>query len=283
MAEGKILQVIGPVVDVKFDYNEVPKLLNAISVAEPDHNINLMLEVVQDIGNNTVRCITLGSTDGLARGMAAKDTGRPITVPIGPQTLGRIFNLLGEPIDGNGPVPKPEMNNPIHRPSPTFEEQLPISVMLETGLKVLDLLAPIAKGGKVGLFGGAGVGKTVIVMELIRTIAVEHGGVSIFAGIGERTREGNELWLELNNSGVIKNSTLVFGQMNEPPGARLRVGLSALTMAEYFRDQENKDVLLFIDNVFQVCTGRVGGINSAWPHAVRCGLPAEPGHRGGTT
>ena len=249
MAEGQVLQIIGPSVDIRFPENQGPQLLNAIKINEKD--INLVLEVAQDIGNNTVRCIALGSTDGLVRGMRAIDTGSPITVPIGQQTLGRIFNLLGEPIDGKGALEHPEIRNPIHRASPNFEEQLPIENILETGLKVIDLLAPIPKGGKVGLFGGAGVGKTVIVMELIRTIATEHGGVSVFAGIGERTREGNELWLELNASGVIKNSALVFGQMNEPPGARLRIGLSALTMAEYFRDQERKDVLLFIDNVYR--------------------------------
>ena len=249
MAEGQILQIIGPSVDIRFPENQGPQLMNAIKVEEK--GINLTLEVAQDIGNNTVRCIALGSTDGLVRGMKAIDTGGPITVPIGRQTLGRIFNLLGEPIDGKGELEHPEIRNPIHRASPNFEEQLPIENILETGLKVIDLLAPIPKGGKVGLFGGAGVGKTVVVMELIRTIAAEHGGVSVFAGIGERTREGNELWLELNASGVIKNSALVFGQMNEPPGARLRIGLSALTMAEYFRDQERKDVLLFIDNVYR--------------------------------
>jgi len=249
MAEGQVLQIIGPSVDIRFPENQGPQLLNAIKINEKD--INLVLEVAQDIGNNTVRCIALGSTDGLVRGMKAIDTGSPITVPIGQQTLGRIFNLLGEPIDGKGALEHPEIRNPIHRASPNFEEQLPIENILETGLKVIDLLAPIPKGGKVGLFGGAGVGKTVIVMELIRTIATEHGGVAVFAGIGERTREGNELWLELNASGVIKNSALVFGQMNEPPGARLRIGLSALTMAEYFRDQERKDVLLFIDNVYR--------------------------------
>jgi len=249
MAEGQIIQIIGPSVDIRFPEGQGPQLLNAIKVQE--EGINLALEVAQDIGNSTVRCIALGPTDGLVRGMKANDTGGPITVPIGKQTLGRIFNLLGEPIDGRGGLEHPEMRNPIHRDSPNFEEQLPIENILETGLKVLDLLAPIPKGGKVGLFGGAGVGKTVIVMELIRTIATEHGGVSVFAGIGERTREGNELWLELNASGVIKNSALVFGQMNEPPGARLRIGLSALTMAEYFRDQERKDVLLFIDNVYR--------------------------------
>jgi F-type H+-transporting ATPase subunit beta len=251
MAEGHIIQVIGPTVDIRFPEGEGPQLLNALKVEDPEKGIDLTLEVAQDIGNNTVRCVALGSTDGLVRRMKVRDTGAPITVPIGPQVLGRIFNLLGETIDNQGPLPNPENRNPIHRPSPTFEEQLPITSILETGMKVIDLLAPIPRGGKVGLFGGAGVGKTVIVMELIRTIATEHGGVSVFAGIGERTREGNELWLELNASGVIKNSALVFGQMNEPPGARLRIGLSALTMAEYFRDQERKDVLIFIDNVFR--------------------------------
>lgn len=251
MAQGQIIQVIGPCVDIRFPENESPKLLNAIKIEYPDKAIDLTLEVSQDIGNSTVRCIALGSTDGLVRGMKAKDTGSSITVPIGEQTLGRIFNLLGEPIDGKGELANPAMRDSIHRPSPNFEEQLPIQSMLETGLKVIDLLAPIPRGGKVGLFGGAGVGKTVIVMELIRTIAIEHSGVSVFAGIGERTREGNELWLELNASGVVKSSALVFGQMNEPPGARLRVGLAALTMAEYFRDVQKKDVLLFIDNVFR--------------------------------
>ncbi|MFA6217947.1 MAG: F0F1 ATP synthase subunit beta [Candidatus Omnitrophota bacterium] len=251
MADGLVIQVIGPTVDLRFPENQVPKLLNAIKIVDAQKEINLTLEVAQDIGNNTVRCIALGSTDGLERGMSAHDTGSPITVPVGPQTLGRIFNLLGETIDGKGALPEPERRNPIHRTSPNFVEQLPISSILETGLKVIDLLAPIPKGGKVGLFGGAGVGKTVIVMELIRTIAKEHGGVSVFAGIGERTREGNELWLELNASGVVKNSSLVFGQMNESPGSRLRVGLSALTIAEYFRDEERKDVLIFIDNVYR--------------------------------
>ena len=251
MSIGEIIQVIGPTVDLRFPEGECPKLMNAVKIEDPERGINLTLEVEQDIGNNTVRCVALGATDGLVRGMKARDLGEPITVPIGQQTLGRIFNLLGEPIDGKGELPDPNMRGPIHRRSPNFEEQLPISTILETGLKVIDLLAPIPKGGKVGLFGGAGVGKTVIVMELIRTIATEHGGVSVFAGVGERTREGNELWLELNESGVIKNSALVFGQMNEPPGARLRVALSALTMAEYFRDKERKDVLIFIDNVYR--------------------------------
>ncbi len=251
MGTGEIIQVIGPSVDVRFKEKEVPQLLNALKVEDKEKNINLILEVAQDIGNSTVRCIALGSTEGLVRGIKVSDTGSPITVPIGKQTLGRIFNLLGEPIDGKGPVESPEMRNPIHRASPHFIERTPDTAILETGLKVIDLLAPIVRGGKVGLFGGAGVGKTVIVMELIRTIATEHGGVSVFAGIGERTREGNELWLDLNESGVVKNSVLVFGQMNEPPGARLRVGLSAMTMAEYFRDEKKKDVLLFIDNIFR--------------------------------
>lgn len=251
MAEGQIIQVIGPIVDIRYGENELPQLLNAIKIIYPQQKIDLTLEVAQDIGDNTVRCIALGPTEGLARGMKAFDTGFPISVPIGPETLGRIFNLLGQTIDGKKPLPESVRHNSIHRQSPSFIEQLPTSSILETGLKVIDLLAPIPKGSKVGLFGGAGVGKTVIVMELIRTIATEYGGVSVFAGIGERTREGNELWRELNDSGVIKNSCLVFGQMNEPPGSRLRVGLSALTIAEYFRDEERKDVLLFIDNVFR--------------------------------
>jgi F-type H+/Na+-transporting ATPase subunit beta len=250
MASGEIIQIVGPTVDVRFPEGEGPQLLNALKVVN-DGEVPLVLEVAQNIGNNTVRCIALGPTEGLVRGMKVLDTDSPITVPVGKQTLGRIFNLLGEPIDGKGPLPEPEHRNPIHRHAPTFQEQLPISSILETGLKVIDLLAPIPKGSKVGLFGGAGVGKTVIVMELIRTIAAEHGGFSVFAGVGERTREGNELWLELNASGVVNSSCLVFGQMNEPPGARLRVGLSALTIAEYFRDEEQKDVLIFIDNVFR--------------------------------
>ena len=251
MAIGEIIQVIGPSVDIKFPERELPKLLNAVKIEYPDKKIDLVLEVAQQIGNNTVRCIALGATDGLVRGMKARDLESPITVPVGDQTLGRIFNVLGEPIDNAGSVAEPEKRSPIHRDSPSFEEQLSISQMLETGLKVIDLLAPYPKGGKIGLFGGAGVGKTVIVMELIRTIATEHGGVSVFGGVGERTREGNELWLELKESGVINKTALVFGQMNEPPGARFRVGLSALTMAEHFRDEQRKDVLLFIDNIFR--------------------------------
>lgn len=251
MTYGEIVQVVGPSVDIRFPANQVPRILNAVKIEYPDKGIDLTLEVAQHIGNDTVRCIALASTDGLVRGMKAKDLGVPISVPVGEQTLGRIFNLLGAPIDEKGPIPHPEKKSPIHREPPSFGEQLPVSSILETGLKVIDLLAPYPKGGKIGLFGGAGVGKTVIVMELIRNIATEHGGVSVFGGVGERTREGNELWLELNASGVIKKTALVFGQMNEPPGARLRVGLSALTMAEYFRDEEGMDVLLFIDNIFR--------------------------------
>jgi F-type H+-transporting ATPase subunit beta len=251
MAFGEILQVIGPSIDIKFGHDELPGLLNAVKVEYPDKKIDLTLEVAQQIGNNTVRCIALGSTDGLVRGMKARDTGSPVCVPVGPQTLGRIFNVLGQTIDGNGRLADENKTLPIHRDAPSFEEQLAITQILSTGIKVLDLLAPLPKGGKIGLFGGAGVGKTVVVMELIRTIATEHGGVSVFAGVGERTREGNELYLELKESGVMEKTALVFGQMNEPPGARFRVGLSALTMAEYFRDQERKDVLLFIDNVFR--------------------------------
>lgn len=251
MADGKILQIIGPVVDIVFPEREVPEILNAVKIEDAKKGIDLTLEVEQLIGNNTARCIALGATDGLSRGMKAKDLGQPISVPVGEQTLGRMFNLLGNPIDEKGAVANPEKRSVIHKRPPSFEEQLPVSTMLETGLKVIDLLAPYPKGGKIGLFGGAGVGKTVIVMELIRTIATEHGGVSIFGGVGERTREGNELYLELIKSGVIKKTALVFGEMNEPPGARFRVGLSALTMAEYFRDEEGKDVLLFIDNIYR--------------------------------
>ncbi len=252
MAIGEIIQVIGPIVDIRFpEEEEIPQLLNAVKIEDAQRNINLVLEVAQIIGNNTVRCIALAPTDGLVRGMKATDLENPVSVPVGDQTLGRMFNILGETIDGKGPVPHPEKKYPIHRDSPNFQEQLPITSMLKTGLKVIDLLAPFPKGGKIGLFGGAGVGKTVLVMELIRNIAQEQGGVSMFAGIGERSREGNELWLELNASGVSQKTALVFGQMNEPPGARLRIGLSALTMAEYFRDEERKDVLLFIDNIYR--------------------------------
>jgi F-type H+-transporting ATPase subunit beta len=251
MAEGDILQVIGPVVDIRFAEAETPEIYSAIKVEDAEKKIDLTLEVEQLIGNNTARCISMGPTDGLARGMKARSLDIPIKVPVGDETLGRIFNLLGETIDGMGPLRHPENRNSIHREPPSFQEQLPVSAMLETGIKVIDLLAPYPKGGKIGLFGGAGVGKTVIVMELIHTIAARHAGVSVFGGIGERTREGNDLWLELNKSGVLKKTALVFGQMNESPGARFRVGLSALTIAEYFRDEEGMDVLLFIDNIYR--------------------------------
>ena len=249
--DGKIVQVIGPSVDIRFPADQLPNILNAIRIEDEEKKIHLTLEVAQHVGNNTVRCIALDSTDGLVRGMKALDTGGPITVPVGKQTLGRIFNLLGEPLDERGPLAEPKKRAPIHRAPPSFEDQLPVKTVFETGIKVIDLLAPYPKGGKVGLFGGAGVGKTVILQELIRNIATEHGGVSAFAGVGERTREGNDLWLELNASGVVNKTALVFGQMNEPPGARLRVALSALTMAEHFRDEEGQDVLLFIDNIFR--------------------------------
>ena len=251
MAEGTVVQVIGPSVDIEFPNEALPKMASAITIEEPSRGIRLTLEVAQHVGNNVVRCIALASTEGLSRGMKAKDLGRPISVPVGPQVLGRIFNLLGDPIDEKKALPEPERRSPIHRSPPSFNEQVPVNTILETGIKVIDLLAPYVKGGKVGMFGGAGVGKTVILMELIRNIATEHGGVSVFGGVGERTREGNDLWLELNESGVVKKTALVFGQMNEPPGARLRVALSALTMAEYFRDEEGRDVLLFIDNIFR--------------------------------
>ncbi|MDD5440096.1 MAG: F0F1 ATP synthase subunit beta [Candidatus Omnitrophica bacterium] len=251
MTDGEIIQVIGPVVDVRFPDGEVPEILYALKVEDPERHITLTLEVENLIGNNTARCISFGPTDGLKRKMKVRNTGEPVSVPVGEQTLGRIFDLLGNAIDGKGPVPHPEQRAPIHKRPPSFEEQIPVSSMLETGIKVIDLLAPYPRGGKIGLFGGAGVGKTVIVMELIRNIAAEHGGVSIFGGVGERTREGNELWREITESGVIKNTGLVFGQMSEPPGARFRVGLSALTLAEYFRDEKGMDVLLFIDNIYR--------------------------------
>ena len=248
---GEIVQVIGPSVDIRFPAGRLPSLLNAIRIEDEEQKIHLTLEVAQHIGNNTVRCIALDATDGLVRGMRALDTGGVITVPVGKQTLGRIFNLLGKPLDERGDVAEPKQRAPIHRAPPSFDDQLPVRTIFETGIKVIDLLAPYPKGGKVGLFGGAGVGKTVVLMELIRNIATEHGGVSVFAGVGERTREGNDLWLELNGSGVVNKTALVFGQMNEPPGARLRVALSALTMAEHFRDEEGQDVLLFVDNIFR--------------------------------
>ncbi|MGH7545507.1 MAG: F0F1 ATP synthase subunit beta [Gemmatimonadota bacterium] len=251
---GKIVQVIGPVVDVEFDPEHLPEILNAIRIEREGEDggaaIHLTCEVQQHIGRNQVRTVAMDSTDGLVRGMQVIDTGGPITVPVGDAPLGRILNVLGEPVDEQGPVEAKE-RWPIHRPAPQLQDLDPKTQIFETGIKVIDLLAPYVKGGKTGLFGGAGVGKTVIIMELIHNIAMEHGGRSVFAGVGERTREGNDLWLEMKESGVLRSTALVYGQMNEPPGARLRVGLSALTVAEYFRDVERQDVLLFIDNIFR--------------------------------
>lgn len=251
MIEGKIRQVIGPVIDIEFPENQLPGILNAVKVVDKENNINLVAEVAIHLGDNLVRCIALSSTEGLVRGMTAFDTGEQITVPVGPETLGRIFNVLGDPIDHGPEIPAHIKRRPIHCPPPTLEEQESSSQQFETGIKVIDLLCPFLKGGKVGLFGGAGVGKSVIVMELIHAIATHHGGFSVFCGVGERTREGNDLWLEMKESGVFPKTCLVFGQMNEPPGARMRVALTGLTMAEYFRDTEHQDVLLFVDNIFR--------------------------------
>lgn len=245
---GTVVQIIGAVLDIKFPPNSLPNLLNAIEI--DNNGQKLVVEVAQHIGDDVVRCIAMGSSDGLVRGMKAVDTGHSITVPVGKETLGRIFNLLGEPVD-NLPPPETEERWEIHRQPPTYEEQAASNQVLETGIKVVDLIAPYLKGGKIGLFGGAGVGKTVLIMELINNVAKQHGGLSVFTGVGERTREGNDLYNEMKESGVINKTALVYGQMNEPPGARMRVGLSGLTMAEYFRDREGQDVLLFIDNIFR--------------------------------
>lgn len=250
MGKGKIRQIIGPTIDIEFPPEQLPNILNAIVIADEARGINVTAEVSMDLGDNKVRCIALSSTEGLTREMEAIDTGKPITVPVGKDTLGRIFNILGQPIDQLEPIDPSTPTMPIHCSPPKFEDQETTTQIFETGIKVLDLICPIPKGGKVGLFGGAGVGKSVIVMELIRNISTEHGGFSVFCGIGERTREGNDLWLEMRESGVLSKTCLVFGQMNEPPGARLRVGLTGLTMAEYYRDQ-HQDVLLFIDNIFR--------------------------------
>lgn len=249
MNKGKIKQIIGPVLDVEFEEGKLPAIYNAISVTREDGS-TLISEVHQHLGENMVRSVAMDSTDGLTRGMDAVDTGAPISVPVGPETLGRLINVIGEPIDEMGPI-ETKIKYPIHRPAPKLVELTTSDEVLETGIKVIDLLEPYSKGGKTGLFGGAGVGKTVLIMELIRNIATEHGGYSVFAGVGERTREGNDLWLEMKESGVIDKTALIFGQMNEPPGARQRVGLTGLTTAEYFRDEEGKDVLLFIDNIFR--------------------------------
>ena len=245
---GKVVQVIGPVLDIRFQDGQLPELLSAIEIQSGDRKI--VAEVAQHIGDNVARCVSMNATDGMVRGLEAVDTGGPITVPVGDKCLGRIFNLLGQPIDEK-PAPEGVERWPIHRQPPSFEEQETSTEILETGIKVVDLIAPYAKGGKIGLFGGAGVGKTVLIMELINNVAKQHGGLSVFAGVGERTREGNDLYNEMQESGVINKTALVYGQMNEPPGARMRVALSGLTMAEYFRDRENQDVLLFIDNIFR--------------------------------
>lgn len=246
--KGKVIQVTGPVLDIRFAEGELPELNIAIELSVGERK--LVAEVAQQIGDDVVRCIAMSSTDGLARGAEAVDTGAPISVPVGDGCLGRVFNLLGEPVD-NMPEPETQERWSIHRPAPSFEEQVPAQEIFETGIKVVDLICPYAKGGKIGLFGGAGVGKTVLIMELIHNVATAHGGISVFTGVGERTREGNDLYGEMKESGVLDKTALVYGQMNEPPGARMRVGLSGLTMAEYFRDVKNQDVLLFIDNIFR--------------------------------
>ena len=250
---GRVIQVIGPVVDVEFLPEQLPAIFNAVSIEDESVGVKVKIiaEVMQHLGDSTVRCVAMSSTDGLTRGMQAIDTGSPIKVPVGQGTLGRIFNVLGETVDNDPRPVEADDCWPIHRPAPKLEDQTTSTEILETGIKVVDLIAPYSRGGKIGLFGGAGVGKTVIIMELIRNIATEHGGVSVFGGVGERTREGNDLWTEMKESGVIEKTALVYGQMNEPPGARMRVGLSALTMAEYFRDVQGQDVLLFIDNIFR--------------------------------
>ncbi|WP_019878422.1 F0F1 ATP synthase subunit beta [Succinispira mobilis] len=253
MNTGKIVQVIGPVVDIEFPPEQLPAIYNAVKIEgqNGDIKVNVTAEVMQHIGDNTVRAVAMSSTDGLVRGMQAVDSGLPIQVPVGKGVLGRIFNVLGETVDNDDTKVVADEYWPIHRPAPAFDQQATTTRILETGIKVVDLIAPYALGGKIGLFGGAGVGKTVIIMELINNIATAHGGFSVFAGVGERTREGNDLWCEMKESGVISKTALVYGQMNEPPGARMRVGLTGLTMAEYFRDREGQDVLLFIDNIFR--------------------------------
>jgi len=247
---GRITQIIGPVVDVEFDVESLPDIYTALKVADEEHSRNIVVEVAQHLGENRVRCVAMSSTDGLRRGLPVRNTGKPISVPVGHETLNRIMNVIGEPIDEQGPI-QATATHPIHRDAPGFAEQETTTEMLETGIKVIDLLQPMPKGGKIGLFGGAGVGKTVVMKELIASIAREHGGCSVVAGVGERTREGNDLWLEMMEAGVLEKTALIYGQMNEPPGARLRVGLTAMTVAEYFRDEHGMDVLLFIDNIFR--------------------------------
>jgi len=250
MAKGRVVHVVGPVVDVEFYGDDLPTLHSALSIRHEERGIDLILEVEEHLGDDVVRCVAMSSTRGLSRGIDVEDTGRPISIPVGEESLGRVVNLLGEPIDGEGPLESIRFE-PIHKSAPPFDQQVPAIEFYETGIKCVDLLAPFPRGGKIGLFGGAGVGKTLLIMELIRNITTEHGGHAVFAGVGERSREGNDLWLEMKDSGVLKNTVLVFGQMNEPPGARLRVALSALTHAEYFRDIMRQDVLLFVDNIFR--------------------------------
>jgi len=272
MSMGKVTQVISAVVDVEFEPGQLPSIHNALELSNPsidDKEWNLVLEVAQHLGENTVRCVAMDSTDGLVRGMPVRDTGGVISIPVGKEVLGRIINVVGRPVDEMGPVTTSK-RYPIHRPKPDFTDQDTRVQALETGVKVIDLLEPYARGGKIGLFGGAGVGKTVIIMEMIHNIAVHHGGYSVFGGVGERTREGNDLWIEMKESGVIEKAALVYGQMNEPPGARARVGLSALTVAEYFRDEEGQDVLLFIDNIFRFtqANSEVSALLGRMPSAV---------------
>src|SRR5579875_964943 len=269
--QGQITQVLGNVVDIQFG-DKLPAIFNALRVSNPalgDKPGNLVLEVAQHLGENTVRCIAMDSTEGLVRGMTATDTGSPMSVPVGPATLGRLLNVIGEPVDEAGPIDRAR-SMPIHRPAPAFDEQATEVEIFETGIKVVDLICPYARGGKIGLFGGAGVGKTVTIMELINNVAKQHGGVSVFAGVGERSREGNDLYLELQESGVLTKTALVYGQMNEPPGARARVALSGVTVAEYFRDTESKDVLLFIDNIFRFvqANSEVSALLGRMPSAV---------------
>jgi len=268
-AAGRIRQVIGPVVDVEFPSEALPSIYSALKVELPGAERELTIEVAAHLGENLVRAIALAPTEGLRRGLGVRDTGEPVSVPVGKETLGRILNVVGEPVDEGGPV-EAAKRAPIHRPAPSLGDQRTAQEILETGIKVCDLLCPYSKGGKVGLFGGAGVGKTVIIMELIRNIAIEHGGVSVFSGVGERTREGNDLWLEMKEAGVLEKTALIYGQMNEPPGARLRVGLTGLTVAEYFRDEERQDVLLFIDNIFRFVQagGEVSALLGRMPSAV---------------
>jgi F-type H+/Na+-transporting ATPase subunit beta len=272
MSDGRITQVIGAVVDVEFPPGQLPEIYTALKVTNKainDKPWNLVLEVAQHVGESAVRCIAMDATDGLVRGLPVQNTGNPIMMPVGQETLGRILNVIGQPVD-EGPPIEAKTFLPIHREPPTYVEQSTTSQMFETGIKVVDLLAPYAKGGKIGLFGGAGVGKTVVIMELIHNIAKHHGGVSVFGGVGERTREGNDLWVEMQESGVIKSTALIYGQMNEPPGARARVGLSALTAAEYFRDEQGQDVLLFIDNIFRFtqANSEVSAVLGRMPSAV---------------